>query len=80
MLSLLSTGKKVIGIKQSRKAIREGAAERAFLAQDADPEIRETMGELCQQHGVPAEAVPTMLELGRACGIEVGAAAAVLLK
>ena len=80
LLSLLSTEKKVIGVKQSRKAIRDGAAKMAFLAADADPEIRDAVAELCVRLAVPVETVPAMLELGRACGIEVGAAVAVLLK
>lgn len=80
MLSELNTGKKVVGVKQSRKAIRDGAAQKAFLAEDSDWNIREDMTRLCQEQGVPVVSVPGMKELGTACGIEVGAAVAVLLR
>jgi len=79
LLSELGTGKKVVGIKQSRKAIREGFAQKAYLAADADPKIREELSELCRQEDIPLVTGMTMQELGKACGIEVGAAIAVVL-
>ena len=39
MISELASQEKVIGVKQSRKAIREGRAKQVFLACDADPAI-----------------------------------------
>lgn len=80
MLSELSTQKKVVGIKQSRRAITEGAAVKAFIALDAENRIRQQLTELCAQMGVPVETVPTMHELGQGCGIEVGAAVAVIVR
>ena len=41
MISELASQEKVIGVKQSRKAIREGRAKRVYLACDADPAIKE---------------------------------------
>jgi len=35
---------------------------------------------LCNRKSVPVKIVPTMEELGKACGIEVGAAAVAVLK
>jgi len=35
---------------------------------------------LCAQRGIPVTAVPTMKQLGEACGISVGSAVAALLK
>jgi large subunit ribosomal protein L7A len=35
---------------------------------------------LCAQRGVPVQDVRSMKELGTACGIEVGAATAAILK
>ena len=39
LLNELRVKEKVIGVKQSRKAIRDGRAKRVFLACDADPAI-----------------------------------------
>ena len=47
MISELASLDKVIGVKQSRKAIREGRAKRVFLACDADPAITDPVAEAC---------------------------------
>ncbi len=80
MISKLKTDAKVVGIKQSRKAIQEGRAAHVFLADDADPCVIEPLEALSVEHQVPVEHVPAMRTLGSACGISVGAAVAVLLK
>lgn len=66
----------VVGAKQLRKAVNSGRARYVFLAEDADPAITGPMESLCVQRGIPVSWVPSMSALGRACGIEVGAAAA----
>lgn len=71
-----SGNKIVVGAKQLRKALLKGRASRVFLAKDADPAITEPIEVLCQQYGVPCARVCSMTELGKQCGIEVGAAAA----
>lgn len=80
MLRELASREKVIGAKQSRRALREGRAARAFLAADADPALTEPLAALCRETGVPLEQGCTMEELGRAAGIQVGAAVVVLLR
>ena len=80
MLLELQSGKKAVGRKQSQRAIQDGKARKLFLAEDADASIRQEMQELCQTRGVEVALVPTMAELGRSCGIQVGAAAAALLE
>ena len=75
--TLPPTGTKmVVGAKQLRKALQNGRASRVFLAKNADPAITEPLAALCQQHSVPCAWVCSMAELGKQCGIEVGAAAA----
>ena len=66
----------VVGAKQLRKALLAGRVRYVFLAQDADPGLTEPIEELCREKSVQYAWVPTMAELGSACGIEVGAAAA----
>ena len=75
--TLPSTGTKmVVGAKQLRKALQNGRASRVYLAKNADPAITEPLASLCHKHDIPCAWVPSMLELGKQCGIEVGAAAA----
>ena len=80
MLNELQTKNKVVGIKQLRKALTDGRAAKVFVAQDADPKLTDPIRETCRTGGVPIEDVDTMLRLGQACGIEVGAAVAALLQ
>ena len=76
MLEELKQKSKVVGVKQTRRAVSDGSARRIFLARDADPQLTEPLADLCVQRGVPVEWVPSMKELGTACGIAVGSAAA----
>ena len=75
----LSHCKVVVGSKQLRKALQRGCAEYVFLAENADPAITEPIEEMCGKHHIQITWVRTMSELGRACGIEVGAAAAAVV-
>lgn len=79
MLDELKNQRKVVGIKQLRKSLRDGQVLRVFLAENADPRLTDPLAEECAEKGVELVMVPTMAELGRACGISVGAAAAGLL-
>jgi len=78
MLTELTNNAKVVGAKQVRRAIEAGTARKVFLAADADPRVTEPISALCGERGVAAETVPSMKELGKACGIAVGAAVAAL--
>ncbi len=80
MLSKLQTSEKLVGLKQSKKAIREGLASHAFIAQDAEERIKKPFIELCTENGVGYTLVETMQKLGEACRIDVPTAAAVLLR
>lgn len=79
MLDELSRGSKVVGAKQVRRAVEAGTAKAVWLAADADPQVTGPIAALCGEKGVPVAAVSSMKELGRACGIAVGAAVAALL-
>lgn len=79
MLTELASQEKVIGVKQSRKAVREGRAKRVYLACDADPAITEPVAVSCEAAGIPVETEHTMAQLGRACRITVGASAVAVL-
>ena len=68
----------LVGSKQLRKALKNGAVSAVFLAQNANPSITEPLAELCKSAGVCVTWVRTMKELGENCGIDVGTAAAAI--
>jgi large subunit ribosomal protein L7A len=80
MLEGLKTARKVVGIKQSTRVVKEGTALVAYIAQDADHHVIQQLETLCVEKSIKVVKVNTMEELGKACGIEVGAASAVVLK
>lgn len=69
----------VVGAKQLRKALLSDTAQLVCLAENADPALTEPIEALCQQKSVEYAWVASMTDLGRACGIEVGAAAAAIV-
>ena len=58
----------LVGSKQLRKALKNGAVSAVFLAQNADPSITEPLAEQCKSAGVCVTWVRTMKELGENCG------------
>ena len=70
----------VIGARQLKKALVSGQAIRVFLAENADPAITDPISDLCQRNSVEIFRAASMADLGRACGIDVGAAAAAAVK
>lgn len=75
----LSKCKTVVGARQLRKALQNGSAQRVYLAQNADPALTQPIEALCQKLQIPYFWVRTMQDLGQACGIDVGAAAAAVV-
>ncbi len=69
----------VVGTKQLRKALESGRARHVYLAENADPGMTVSLAEDCTRMGVPCTWVRSMKDLGRACGIEVGAASAAVV-
>ena len=76
----LSQRKVVVGSKQLRKALQAGRTECVFLAENADPAITEPIEEMCGKLHIQITWIRSMADLGRACGIEVGAAAAAVIR
>lgn len=72
----ISGRKLAVGARQLKKALAAGKTKTVFLADNADPSITEPIAELCRRQEAQVLWVRTMEDLGRACGIEVGAAAA----
>ena len=72
----LTNSARVVGVKQVRRALNAGRAKRLYLARDADPQLTRPLAEQAGTQGVEAVWLGSMRELGRACGIAVGAAVA----
>lgn len=68
-----------IGTKQTKKAIEQGKATRVIVADDADPQVIQPVITLCHERGIAVTRVDSMKKLGKACGIEVGAATAAIV-
>lgn len=68
-----------IGTKQAMKTVELGRASEVYIAKDADPRITIKMVNLCKKLGVKVIYVDSMKQLGKACGIEVGAAMAAVV-
>ncbi len=76
-----ATGKIKKGTNETTKAIERGQAKLVYIAEDVDPEeIVMHLPPLCEEKGVPYLYVPSKLELGRYCGIEVAAASACIVE
>jgi large subunit ribosomal protein L7A len=70
-------GKKCsVGTKQTTRLVESGKAAEVFVAKDADPRLIQKIVQLCKKMGVRVTYVDSMKQLGKACGIEVGAAMA----
>ena len=80
MLQELASKDKVVGVKQSRKILRECRAQKLYLACDADPAITEPLSQLCDAQSVPVNMDYTMSQLGHACQITVGASVVAVLR
>ena len=79
MLRELAAKDKVIGVKQSRRALRDRRAAVVLLGSDADPALTAPVEALCREQQVPVVKEYTMEELGHAAGIQVGAAVIAIL-
>jgi large subunit ribosomal protein L7A len=76
---LRSARNRCVGTKQTLKAVETGRAIVVYLAQDADPKVTGQVAAKALECGVEVVRVASMKDLGKMCGIEVGAAAAAVL-
>lgn len=72
--------RRVVGIKETLKALRRGEAEVIFVSKDAEEELLTEILNLAKEMGVKVEEVNSRKLLGELVGIDVGAAVAALLK
>ncbi|MDI6812577.1 MAG: ribosomal L7Ae/L30e/S12e/Gadd45 family protein [Desulfitobacteriaceae bacterium] len=77
--SLKHTKNKTIGIKQTQRALEKGIVSKVYVARDAEAQVLKPIIELCRNKQIACIEVGSMTELGKACGIEVGAAVAAVM-
>lgn len=64
----------IVGTKQTIKALQNGEVKELVVASDADLRITNKVVQAAKEKNVPVIHVESMKKLGKACGIEVGAA------
>jgi len=69
-----------VGMKQTIKMLEQHRAIEVYVAQDADPSMKERIVQLCKRSGVPIKWCDTMRSLGEICSIDVGAVTAALVR
>ncbi len=79
MERLRSARHKAVGTKQTLKAVDRGTARTVFLARDADERVVRDLIRACEERAVEIVYVESMALLGKACGIQVGAASAAIV-
>jgi large subunit ribosomal protein L7A len=69
----------VIGTKQTVKALKEGNVRELIVASDADPKVTAKVVNEALDINVPIQYVDSMVKLGKACRIEVGASTVAII-
>lgn len=80
MEQLRQARRRAVGAKETLKRLDRGDVARVYIARDADDRVTYPVRSRAQALGVEVVVVDSMLILGRACGIEVGAATAALIR
>ncbi len=69
---------KVVGTKQTLKALEKGEATAVFIARDAEDKVVRPVLLLCEANKIEKHYIDSMVQLGKACGIKVKAAVAAI--
>ncbi|NLM72950.1 MAG: 50S ribosomal protein L7ae-like protein [Clostridiaceae bacterium] len=80
MLDSLKKRERVVGVKQTKKAIEQDKIEAVIIAEDADQRVVGQVRQLCEEKRIQIHTAESMKQLGKAAGIEVNAAVVGLLK
>lgn len=70
----------IVGTKQSVKALLNNEVKEMVIAEDADPRVTIKVIQTAESKLIPLTKVSSMKKLGKACGIEVGAAAVAIIQ
>ncbi|GCD11226.1 ribosomal L7Ae/L30e/S12e/Gadd45 family protein [Clostridium tagluense] len=73
-------GQRVVGIKQTLKALKNNQGKVLYIAKDADTNITDPILKLAKVNSLQIIFIDTMKELGNLCDIDVASATALLLE
>ena len=79
IIKLLSE-KKVIGLRQVNRGIKENQIRCVVIADDTECNIRLELVKTCRNARIPVTRVPSKSELGKALGIDVDCSTVGILK
>ena len=80
MENLKAAAKKAVGTKAVLRALTNKEAACVYVASDIDTFLYQKVTRACADAGVPVIKVDSAKELGRACSLTIGCAAAAVLK
>lgn len=80
LMRLQNARKKIMGSKQTLKAIQRGQVKAVYIAADAEKHVTEPIEQACRDNSVDIIEVDTMRNLGKTCGIYVGCASAAIIE
>lgn len=80
MQELKASHKKIVGLKQTVKAVKSGIAKKVYIAEDADNFIKKSVLDACSEKNLQIIYISNMKELGNACGIDIGASTAAIIE
>ena len=73
-------GPRVVGTKQTLKALQDDEVHTLFIARDASMNVIKEVLRLAKNNDIIVDYVDSMEQLGRACNIKVKTATAALIK
>ncbi|WP_026688631.1 50S ribosomal protein L7ae-like protein [Alteribacter aurantiacus] len=77
---VVQANERIVGTKQTLKALEEQQVKELIIADDADQGVLAKVLALAEDQGVPILTVDSMKKLGKACGIDVSAAIVAIKK
>ena len=80
MEAMRDSATRVVGTKQVLRGLKEGTIARVIVAEDADTFLFQRIIRAADAARIPVERVPSMRDLGRACGVETSAATVGVLR
>lgn len=75
----LQKGTRVVGTKQTLRALENGTAKIVYVAKNAQKQVTLRPVELAESKNIPVVYVDTMEELAQVCEVEVKTATAALI-
>lgn len=78
-MHVLQKGPRVVGTKQTLRALENGTAKIVYVAKNAQKQVTLRPVELAESKNIPVVYVDTMEELAQVCEVEVKTATAALI-